>query len=380
MLAGCRRVLADCGVNRSEIQQRADFTRIRYAQCWEDSRLLVAALAPAGKHCLSIGSAGDNSFALLAAGAASVTAVEMNAAQVACIELRRAAYLTLDHAKFLELIGSRASSQRADIYQTCRREMPDAARVFWDANPRLVEDGIGSAGKFERYFATFRKVVLPLAHSKKQVMELLVTRSPDARRKFYHEVWDNWRWRWIFRLFFSRTAMGLLGRDPEFFKYVEGSVAERILERTRHALVELDPAANPYLHWILTGTHGETVPDALDRESFDIIRNAISEDRLQVVEDSLEGWLDENPSHRYDGYNLSDIFEYMSPDHFRCLLERVLASASPGARLAYWNMLVPRTRPEELADRLLPVREANSWFARDRAFFYSRFVVEEVIA
>ncbi len=30
--------------------------------------------------------------------------------------------------------------------------------------------------------------------------------------------------------------MGRLGRDPEFFRYVEGSVAERILERVEYAL------------------------------------------------------------------------------------------------------------------------------------------------
>ena len=33
--------------------------------------------------------------------------------------------------------------------------------------------------------------------------------------------------------------------------------------RTRHALTELDPADNPYVHWILTGTHGDALPCAL---------------------------------------------------------------------------------------------------------------------
>lgn len=374
-----RRWLADCGVSRSEIQQRADFTRIRYAQCWEDSRLLVAALEPDGKNCLSIGSAGDNSFALLAAGAASVTAVEMNAAQVACIELRRAAYLMLDHTEFLELMGSRPSSRRVEIFRKCRGELSTGACGFWDANADLVAVGIGSAGRFERYFATFRGVVLPLAHSRREVEALLEPRDADARREFYQTVWDMRRWRWIFKLFFSRTVMGLLGRDPEFFKYVEGSVAERILERTRHALVELAPAENPYLHWILTGTHGTVLPDALDAANFGTIREAIRADRFEVVENSLEGWLDEAPDRRYDACNLSDIFEYMSPDNTRVLLERILSACRPGARLAYWNMLAPRSRPEVLADRLRPLA-ADAWFAADRAFFYSRFVVEEVVA
>jgi len=371
--------LGEWRVSQSEIQHRADFSEIRYAQCWEDSRLLVEGMCPQGRDCLSIGSAGDNSFALLAAGAASVTAVEMNPAQVACIELRRAAYLSVDHDSFLELLGSRPSVRRREIYQECRGLLSAGVRAFWDAKPDAIANGAGSAGKFERYFATFRKAVLPLAHSRKQVLSLLVARSPEERLRFYQQVWDNRSWRWIFRMFFSRTVMGLLGRDPEFFKYVEGSVADRILERTRHALVELDPSENPYLHWILTGTHGETLPDALEARNFESIRNSLLENRFEIAQAPLEAWLAGNPQRRFDAFNLSDIFEYMSEDNTRDLLERIIGSSNPGARLAYWNMLAPRSRPTSLADRLQPC-ESDSLFARDRAFFYSRFVVEEVIA
>lgn len=366
------------GVSQSEIQHRADFSKIRYAQCWEDSRLLIAALQPAGHRCLSIGSAGDNSFALLAGGAACVTAVEMNAAQVACIELRRAAYLTLDHAEFLRLVGSRPCSNRMKLYRACREKMAVDARQIWDAMPDAVENGIGSAGKFERYFSLFRRGILPLAHSRRRVMSLLEPKSPADRAKFYHEVWDNRRWRWIFQIFFSRTVMGMLGRDPEFFKYVEGSVAERILERTYHALVVLDPSENPYLHWILTGTHGEVLPEALEEKNFEMIRKALDENCLEVAQVSLENWLTGNPSRRYDSFNLSDIFEYMSEANTSDLLEKIVAAAHPGARLAYWNMLARRGRPEALAGRLKSC-DTDALFAQDRAFFYSRFVVEEVI-
>ncbi len=368
-------------MSTSEIQHRADFSVIRYAQCWEDSRLLAAALKPQGRHCLSIGSAGDNSFALLANGAASVTAVEMSAAQVACIELRRAAYLKLEHTEFLELLGSRPSSRRADIYQSFRLELPVDVREFWDSKPQAIEHGIGSAGKFESYFAMFRKLVLPLAHSRKRVHSLLLPRPPAERERFYHEIWDNHRWRWIFQVFFSRTVMGALGRDPEFFRYVEGSVADRILTRTRHALAVLDPAENPYLHWILTGTHGGVLPEALEVKNFEPIRSALSEGRFEVFHGPLEGLLAEHPQRRFDAFNLSDIFEYMSEENTAVLLRKLAATASPGARLAYWNMLAPRSRPETMADRLVPCEtEAGRLFEQDRAFFYSRFVVEEVPA
>lgn len=367
-------------MNVSEIQQRADFSAIRYAQCWEDSRLLQAAMLPHGRHCLSIGSAGDNSFALLAGGAAKVTAIEMNPAQVACIELRRAAYLKLDHHEFLELHGSRPSVRRTDLYLACRELLPVTARAFWDASPQAIRQGIGSAGKFERYFAIFRCFVLPLAHTRKRTMALLESKSPVGREMFYQDVWNNRRWRAIFAVFFSRSVMGALGRDPEFFRYVEGSVAERILQRARHALVVLDPSLNPYLHWILTGTHGEALPEALEEKHYQTIRQALAEERFEVVQAPLEQLLTERPDQRYDAFNLSDIFEYMSDAGTAALLARLADAATAGARLAYWNMLAPRSRPETLAHKLVPLDAlARECFDQDRAFFYSRFVVEEVI-
>lgn len=343
--------------------------------------MLAAALQPQGRHCLSIGSAGDNSFALLAAGAASVTAVEMNPAQIACIELRRAAYLTLDHGEFLQLLGSRPSSRRLRIYQACRPALPRGVREFWDAKSGAVARGIGSAGKFEAYFALFRKWILPLAHPRHRVRSLLEQRTPGERVWFYQQRWDNRRWRWIFRMFFSRAVMGALGRDPEFFRYVEGTVADRILLRARHALAILDPSQNPYLHWILTGTHGTTLPEALEEKHFDPIRRALAAGRFHVIQAPLEALLAQPSGRRFDAFNLSDIFEYMSEANTADLLEKTAAAATPGARLAYWNMLAPRSRPEALADRLQTcAAEAESGFAADRAFFYSRFVVEEVIA
>lgn len=362
----------------SEIQHRADFSVIRYAQCWEDSRLLVGGMLPAGRDCLSIGSAGENSFALLAAGAASVTAVEMNAAQIACIELRKASYLHLDHDSLLRLIGSRPCEDRQAIYRKIRDSLPEEVRAFWDARPEAVDAGVGSAGKFERYFATFRSRVLPLAHGRKRVAALLEKRDPEARLQFYQKEWDNLRWRWIFQIFFSRTVMGLLGRDPEFFKYVEGSVADRILSRTRHALAVLDPSENPYLHWILTGTHGAALPEALEERNFPLIREAIAAGRFRIAPGSIEGLLESEPDRRYGAFNLSDIFEYMSEENTGALLGKIADASVPGARLAYWNMLAPRSRPASLAHRLRPI-PANDLFEMDRAFFYSRFVVEEVM-
>lgn len=83
---------------------------------------------------------------------------------------------------------------------------------------------------------------------------------------------------------------------------------------------------------------------------------------------------------KFDCFNLSDIFEYMSPSSYEQLLKLIVSSARSGARLAYWNMLAPRHRPETLATALQSLTELSSQlFARDQAFFYSALVVEEFI-
>jgi S-adenosylmethionine-diacylglycerol 3-amino-3-carboxypropyl transferase len=172
--------------------------------------------------------------------------------------------------------------------------------------------------------------------------------------------------------------MGALGRDPAFFKYVEGSVAHRILDRTRYALTQLNPAENPYLQWILTEQHGNALPLALRPEHFDTIRNNIH--RLEWHCMPIEDYLSQVGQKAIHHFNLSDIFEYMSESNYHQLLGKLVDSGIPGGRLAYWNMLVPRTRPESMAHRLKLLDDvSNSLFLQDKTFFYSRFVVEEIL-
>ena len=363
----------------TEVAAHANFSRIRYAQCWEDADILLEALAPApGGVYVSIASAGDNALAILSKGPAKVVALDLNPAQLACVALRVAAYKNLTHGELLELMGARASTRREELYRRCRNALASDARGFWDRHGAQIQAGIGAAGKFEDYFALFRRRVIPLIHSRRRIAELLQGGTHAQRAAFYERDWNTWRWRALFKIFFSRFVMGRLGRDPSFFRYVEGSVADRILTRTRHALVELNPHDNPYLQWILTGAYPYALPYALRAENFEAIRNNI--DRFEWRLASIEDYLAEVPARSIAGFNLSDIFEYMSAENYRKLLDTLIRSARPGARLAYWNMLAPRSAPPEYKDRLISHDAlAQKLFLQDKAFFYSAFVVEEVI-
>ena len=110
---------------------------------------------------------------------------------------------------------------------------------------------------------------------------------------------------------------------------------------------------------------------------FTVIRAAL--DRVEWRVQALEDVLAELAPKSVDGFNLSDIFEYMSEANAEQLLQALARVARPGARLVYWNMLAPRSRPDSLAQVLKPRPDlAEPLFRQDKAWFYSRLIVEEV--
>ena len=360
----------------TSIETRVDFSEIRYGQVWEDADVLLEGLdVQAGHVCVSVASAGDNTLALLTRQPARVIALDLSRAQIACLELRVAAYRELSHPQLLELIGSRPSWRREALYRRCRPALSADTARFWDARAQTIAAGIGNAGRLERYFALFRQHILPLVHTPARVRDLLTTRDREAREAFYEQTWNTRSWRLLFKAFFSRFTMGRIGRDPALFRYSDGPVANPVLARTRRALIELDPTRNPYLHWMLTGTHGEELPLALRPESFDSIRANL--DRLEWRCESLESFVTRQDEGA-DRYNLSNVFEYVSFAEHRRIVRALSTSVRRGARLAYWNLFVDRhcARSHDTAFR--PLSELSHRLHRaDRGFFYSDFIVEE---
>ena len=356
------------------IAARARFDHIRYAQVWEDADVLLAALAPKpGGRLVSIASAGDNALALLTTDPASVAAIDLSDAQLSCLRLRIAAYRHLTHADLLAFIGARASNRRGELLDRLLTEVP-SDRDFWEAQrPALIAYGLGGIGKFERFFRLFREWVLPLVQPRARVLGMLEPREASSREADYRG-WNSWRWRLLLRIFFSRTLMGRLGRDPAFFDFAEGDLTAHLAGRIRHALVTLDPSENPYLHWILTGYHGASLPLALRPEAFETIRARL--DRISLHRQPLENFAADNAG--IDGWNLSDIFEYMDPATHAAAYRAILDATALGGRLIYWNMIAARRVPEALANRVIPHdADAHRLWGMDKAFFYSALRIEE---
>ena len=361
----------------SEIEAKAAFDHIRYAQLWEDADVLTQALGDqTGGTLVSICSAGDNALAMLTLNPAKVVVVDLSLAQIACLRLRIGAFRHLTHPEFLELMGARPSQRRKALLTRVLTGADPDTQALWQGLADQVDlYGAGGVGKFERYFRIFRTRLLPLVHSAKTIEDTFVSRLKPERQRFIDTRFNSWRWRLLLNVFFSRFVMGRMGRDKAFFDHVQGSPAQHVARRIRHAAVDCDPAQNPYLHWILKGTHGAALPMTWRAEHFEVIKARL--DRLDIRPGSLESFV--STGEKADGFNLSDIFEYMSPEIFAQVYGSVLAASAPGARLVYWNMMAPRRVPLAFANKITTLTDLeNHLKAQDKAFFYSDFVVEQV--
>ena len=363
---------------KSEVEDYAKFDIIRYAQVWEDAEILLEALKiKPTDNILSIASAGENALSMLTREPNKVYAIDLNENQIYCTELKKIAYKYLDYDECMEFIGVFDSERRITTYNEIKNHLSKDTQGYFDQNIDVINKGIIHCGKFENYFHIFGQKVLPLIHNKKTRAELLEKKSKQARIDFYNNKWNNRRWKFLFKIFFSRAVMGKLGRDKAFFRYVSVNVPEHILERTKYAITQLDTSTNSYLHYIINSRYDNVLPVAYREENFDKIKKNI--DKLIILKESVETFINRKDVKSVDKYNLSDIFEYMSEEDMVKIVEKILEKSPKGSIIAYWNMLSDK-RASKFIDKIEYQEDlSNELLKKDKAFFYSKFIVEEVL-
>lgn len=361
-----------------EILERPVFARLLFSQCWEDPQLNEEALRiQPGEVVLSVTSGGCNTLSMLLLDPSRIISVDLNDAQSWLLELKIAGIGALTHGQYLELLGVRPSQRRFALYRTCRKELSSAARGYWDQRTRVIKRGVLRAGRYERYLAAFRQLLICL-QGRGKIQRLFDLRTLEEQRRYYEEQWDTRAWRLFFRIFFSRFILGRGGLDPDFFTFVDGvkDFGEHFRALARHALVDLPIRDNYFLAQICLGRYlnEQVLPPYLLADNFSALRERVH--RIEVVTGELGEILSRQQDESVDCFNLSNVFEWVSPEVFHSMLREIYRISRPRARLCYWNLLVRRSHPACL-DHLF--RTENELAARllyeDRSFVYSNFEV-----
>ena len=369
-------------VLRSEIAQTMALDMVRYSQVWEDHRVLCEGLAISPEDdVLSIASSGCNVLALLLAGARSVTAIDMSPAQIALVELKLAGIRLLSHDVFVAFMGAtQSTTARLDTYAQIRHQLTSISQQFWDAHADEIAKGVIHCGRFDKYLRLFLEQHLPSVWPQGAQQRLLDAGSLAEQRRVYDSECDTQEFRQLLRWFAGREMIASTGRDPAQLKYVGlGDLGEHFLERFRNSLVNVATAGNYYMEYNLLGRYRnlEAGPLYMRSANFERLKGLV--DNVHLVTDELEQYVASRPLNSFSKANLSDVFEYMSDAASQRMFGVLAERLRGGGRLAYWNLLVPRTPPLSMHHRLKPLSETSEQLHMlDRTWFYRSFHIDVV--
>lgn len=337
---------------------------IKYTNCWEDAYLLSSNLkVDNNSTVLSIASGGDNSLYLLASNPKQMICVDLNPAQIYLTELKTVAIRELPLSSYLNLLGFTTFTNRKVLYKEIEAHMSQEAQNYWRGHFQWIEKGVIHQGKFEKYIRLFSNRLLPFVRSKKKIVALTTVKSEQEQSDFYHQQWNTWNWRLLFRLFFNRFLMSRTGRDPEKFNEVKEDIGKVLWERTASHFQSTLAQGNYILEYIMNGKFIELPPYL---KAYDDCKQWLQKNDIIYFHGGFEQALTIHPE--INRMNLSNIFEYMDQATFQELTQKIDESIKEDSRLCFWNFAVPRELNHLSTIESIPVpREL------DRGFFYHAF-------
>jgi S-adenosylmethionine-diacylglycerol 3-amino-3-carboxypropyl transferase len=366
--------------NRSGDTRPAKADDISHSQCWEDPALLQAALHLGPEDdVLSVCGAGDNPFALAIAGARSVTIVDSSTPQIALAKLKLVAAQALDVERFRSFLGAGDIGQRVYLYHGLRAQMDDSSVAFWDQHEDWIRTGLLGCGAFEKSLTSFRSRVLPFVHRERTVGALLSMETLQEQRVFYDKQWNSRRWRGMFRLIPPPVLKPRGSGNDGSIASNRSAARKAFYQRMGRVLTEIPVRSNPFVQWGLSGQYRdmEQGPPYLSTEGHRRLVEVA--ERIRFVHEDLKGHLGTVGSGTYSAFNLSDAPAHLSATESEALLRGCVGAARSGARLAYWNHLEARHRPDTMADVLDRAEAVSAELSRqDRAFVHGGFQLETV--
>lgn len=347
---------------------------IAYSQCWEDASLLIKALQIAENDVvLSVTSGGCNTLAIAGMNPSMIYSIDKNRTQNYLLELKMAAILNLNRDNTIAFLGYRSCSNRSEIFQTLAPFLSKDSILFWNDNINCIVKGVVHCGKFERYLHAFRRFILPGIHGKKTIHELVKPKSKAKQEQFYVEKWNSFKWKLLFKIFFSRTVMSGRGRIRQMFAHTNSqSIAAIYSKRVKKAFMRGIISRNFYLNYILFKQFDEL---PLYLEKYEKINDS-SIAGIKIVHKDILTFLQSLPDESITKFNLSDIFEPVSQEEMDMIVHEIYRVSKPNSRLIFWNNLVERNISKEMLKFFMrDVQVENELRKHDKVFFYACFYI-----
>jgi len=361
------------------IKKSKVFEDVLYAQCWEDPSIDRAAFNISEDDVLfSITSGGCNVLTFLLDNPRKIIALDVSPYQNYLLELKIACFTGLTHQDLLRFVGVLPAENRVAMYHDIRQYLSEDAANYWNQNTTKIRDGIMHCGRYEKYMRLLGGMLKVLI-GRKIINRLFLTQRIEERRRLYDQYWNNYRWKIFTRIMLSRKTMSLLF-DKAFFAYLEESFSfgDHFAHKTEQAFKKLPVRRNYFLTYILYGNYNLfALPEYLRPENFDTVRERVS--RIHIVTDTCQNYFSLIEDNSISRFNFSNIFEWMSEVEFENLLRETLRVAKDGSVMTYRNLLVLREHPYILNTSIRSLKElAVNLKSLDLSFIYNNYVVEKI--
>ncbi len=328
--------------------------RISYSSCNEDSHSELEALRLApDKRVLCVTAGGGRVLNLLYDRPREIMAVDVNPTQNHLLELKIAAMRALAYEPYLAFLGVRQARDRLTVYQGIRPSLSSAARGYFDKYPKLVQRGVLFQGSLERFLV----YVARIAHMVRPfwVKRLFSCQDVAEQRRFI-EGWDTRIWRFVVETLCRRSFLELFSRDPGFWRFVPPEVPlhSRIFDCIHRYLCNHVARDSHLLQLVFFAryVYEPAMPIYLQPEPYERIRQALATTRITPVTAPITAALAAVGDGSFDAYSIADVSSYLSETDFGALMDQIMRTARPAARICSRGIFVHRPLPGDYAARI----------------------------
>ncbi len=328
----------------------------RYGFALENDRLDGRALDLPGGAFLSIASGGEVPLGLLAQGADEVTALDISPEQLHLVHLKLATVVSLlreDAISFLGYLPAEAS-QRLSWYRTVRSALDSESLAFWDSQQVFVKRGAIHGARLGRYMRHIGWVIRTfVAAGTRALFECrTLAEQEEVFRRYFETSWL----RRAFQVVFHPTLFTAFGTDPQSLTHRERqeSFGEYCFGVMRVGMTGTPIRQNHVMQLLLLGRviSPDSVPVFLSEEGFPEVRTRAG--GLETIRADITAFLGgETVPGPFDGFDLSNLPDWLSQSEFERVLRGVVRASKKKARLLTRQMHVRRAIPEDLQGTIL---------------------------
>lgn len=361
-----------------EIVANDFYKRLSYTFGNEDWRTERKALRiKPSDRVLCITASGDRPLHLLMSSCEQIVSLDKNPCQSALLALKIAALQELSFHDYLGFLGASPCENRTEILDRLLDKMDPEYRGFWEKYRDTVNKGVlyeGAVEKLVQRGSAFIQSVF-----RKKLDRLFECQTLDEQREYIDTEWNSFWWRNFFRVAMHPWVFRFSLNDPGTYQHLDPKIytGDYFFERMNSYLQTHLAKENFFLSWIFKGRVDEEVlPPYLTFDGSSQIKQNL--DKLVIQTGDVIEYLEQSPENSFDCYSLSDVSSYLPHEDFIRLLDQILRTARPGARICLRQFLSDHHIPDHLHKKLNRNVKLEEELNSEDCCFYYRFYVGEV--